>query len=52
MAQKFRLKHPKTGEVRETSDAGAALQLQVHYGYKVDKGAAKNVPPAKTGDKS
>jgi len=52
MAQKYRLKHPDTGEVRETKDAGTALRLQAHHGYKVDKGTPKNTPPAKTGDKS
>jgi hypothetical protein len=56
--KKHTLKHPKTGEVRETTDAGTALQLKAHHGYKdvkkddEKKDAPKAQTPAKTGEKS
>jgi hypothetical protein len=57
MAQKYILKHPKTGEVRETKDAGTALRLKAHHGYKdapkdaPKQDASKGQAPAKAGDK-
>lgn len=32
--KKHTLKHPDTGEVRETNSGVTALQLKVHHGYK------------------
>lgn len=51
MAKKIKLEHPKTGVVRETSDARTALELQVHHGYKPVKDKADEVKPAEEAPK-